>query len=181
VSLNGTPIHNLRDLALALADADGPLLRFELADAKVVVLPRAESVRASPAVLAQHAIPAPMSADLVEAVAEAAAGKDKSKGKGKGGKKGAATLPPATAAAAAAAVNGKRGAASAAAAAAAREAGKDEEGEEEDEEDAVEDASSVAPPAAALRGGGVAIASTEPAVPLPPAGSLHGKRRALRR
>ena len=74
LSLNGAPITCMRDLALALAAATGPFLRFGLADAKLVVLPRERSFAESPAVLAQHAIAAPMSEDLVAAVATAAAG-----------------------------------------------------------------------------------------------------------
>lgn len=68
-SVNGVKVNNLREAARLIRDCAEPNIVLHFTEDKMVVLPRALANKATEEVMAQHAIPAAMSADLAAALA----------------------------------------------------------------------------------------------------------------
>jgi hypothetical protein len=68
--VNDVKINNMVDAAKAIRACTGQWIVFEFEGSMTVVLPREESIKATSEILRQQSIPAPMSADLLEAVGD---------------------------------------------------------------------------------------------------------------
>lgn len=73
VAVDGRKIINMATLVEAVRDAKDPIIRFELADSKIIVLPREEAHAATAEVLKTHAISSAVSEDLAAIAAGKAA------------------------------------------------------------------------------------------------------------
>jgi hypothetical protein len=69
-AVNGVRVNNLLHAARLIRDCTEPTLRLEFADNKLIALPTAQAVAATAETLKTHAIPAALSDDLVQALAE---------------------------------------------------------------------------------------------------------------
>jgi hypothetical protein len=72
VRVNGEKVLNMVTLARAVRDASGPWITFEFDSEAILVLPLEPSRAATGDILRTHSIPAPMSSDLVAALASGA-------------------------------------------------------------------------------------------------------------
>jgi PDZ domain len=63
--VNGQKINNLVDLVHAVESDKGKYMQFDLEYNQMVILDKAEAIKATPEILLQHCIPADRSEDLI--------------------------------------------------------------------------------------------------------------------